>query len=113
MVTCTIINLVAIAYSALFSGLLRSGIVLITDKTSCRAPLFHILTPACRPPLSYKGEGTGKGGHLIATKRATPTGLEELKFLGSSPPKDRLILNLALPYQPPLSLQRRGEGGED
>jgi len=53
------------------------------------------------------------GRYHTATKRATPTGLDGLKFLGSYPPKDRLISNLALPYQSPLSLKRRGAGGED
>ncbi|HOK99836.1 MAG TPA: hypothetical protein PLD12_11930, partial [Bacteroidales bacterium] len=36
--------------------------------------------PALRAPLSYKERGWVRGGHLISTKRATPTGLEVVKL---------------------------------
>ncbi|MEJ5265301.1 MAG: hypothetical protein WHT29_08310, partial [Bacteroidales bacterium] len=54
--------------------------------------------------------GWDRGGHPIATKRATPTGLEGLKFLGSYPPKDRLILKLAYLTSHPSPCKGEGKG---
>ncbi len=38
-------------------------------------------------PLLLKERGRDRGSHPIATIRATPTGLEEVKFLGVVPDK--------------------------